>query len=270
MQSVTDNITILVILGMGSAFIMTAAFILLHIRSQNRLLRQQQEAQQAEIMHQKQLLATVIQSQEAERKRIGQDLHDDVGSALSNLRFTLDMYQPIQIEQESYGSFNHSCKQLIDQIINDVRHISHHLSPSILNFYGLNAALNKQLEYVNRAKTLQATINNPVPEVLSGLELPVATALYRVLEELMNNTIKHAGASRIHISFKEENHNLMIEYTDNGKGLPQQADTSGGIGFQNMESRLSTIQATYQIATGLPSGFKFTVSYPLQAEAVGI
>ena len=79
MQITNDNIYVLITLGMLGTFLLVSAFILFSVRNQNRLLKQRQRFQQAEIVHQKELLRAIIESEEAERKRIGQDLHDDVG-----------------------------------------------------------------------------------------------------------------------------------------------------------------------------------------------
>jgi signal transduction histidine kinase len=94
MQNTTDNIYILVILGMAGTFLLVVSFIFFSMRNQNKLLRQRQHFQQAQIEHQKELLRAVIESQEAERKRIGQDLHDDVGTTVSGLRLLIEMFKP--------------------------------------------------------------------------------------------------------------------------------------------------------------------------------
>jgi len=90
MQVSPDNIYILITLGMAGTLILVSSFILYSIRNQNKLLRQREQFQQAELAHQKELLGAVIASQEAERKRIGQDLHDDVGTTLSGLRLLIE------------------------------------------------------------------------------------------------------------------------------------------------------------------------------------
>jgi signal transduction histidine kinase len=124
MQNTTDNIYILVILGMGGTFLLVVSFILFSIRNQNKLLRQRQHFQQAQIDHQKELLRAVIESQEAERKRIGQDLHDDVGTTVSGLRLLIEMFKPGD-DVKAHEDFTQSTKTIIDKVVKDVRNISH-------------------------------------------------------------------------------------------------------------------------------------------------
>ncbi|TFF36348.1 sensor histidine kinase [Mucilaginibacter psychrotolerans] len=263
MQRTTDNIYFQMIMGMSGAAILVVSFILFSIRNQNRLLRQRQQFQQAEIAHQKELLRAVIESQEAERKRIGQDLHDDVGTSLSGLRLLIEMFKPLQKDQH-YTDFLRSSKTTIDKIVKDVRHISHNLSPATLGYYGLAAAINEHSDIINQSGKLTIEVQNRAEAALEQLNITVATALYRVLEELLNNTIKHSGASRAAIVFAASSEQITIEYKDNGKGLPISADTGRkGMGMQNIESRLLNINATFVLSTQPGQGFGIGITYPL-------
>ncbi|OOQ60839.1 sensor histidine kinase [Mucilaginibacter pedocola] len=263
MQGTTGNIYIQMILGMSGALILVVSFILFNIRNQNRLLRQRQQFQQAEIAHQKELLGAVIQSQEAERKRIGQDLHDDVGTTLSGLRLLIEMFKPADVKDPQYLDFIRSSKATIDKVVRDVRHISHNLSPATLGYYGLAAAVLEHSDIINQSGRLTIDVVNDAEEKLEKLPLPVATALYRVLEELLNNTIKHSGASEAKIHFTEAQDNIQINYSDNGKGLSGSAEQfKKGMGMQNIESRLTNINAVYDISSGPGQGFALQVKCP--------
>ncbi|RYD84730.1 MAG: hypothetical protein EOP54_32005, partial [Sphingobacteriales bacterium] len=222
MQSLTEPY-ILIAGGMVTMFFMVAGFILINVRSQNRLLLQRQALQKAELMHQKELLNAVIESQEVERKRIGRDLHDDVGAALSNLRLIIDMSEPTE-NANSYYDFITSAKNIIDKVIEDVRGISHNLSPPTLGYFGLAVAVEEHCNIINRLGKLNVVLINHAEQLVSGLELPAATALYRVLEELLNNTIKHAKAGEVRIELEVEEDILIVSYKDNGAGMVLQAD----------------------------------------------
>ncbi|MEO7214628.1 histidine kinase [Mucilaginibacter sp.] len=264
MQGTTDNIYIQMILGMCGAFILVVSFILFSIRNQNRLLRQRQQFQAAEIAHQKELLGAVIQSQETERKRIGQDLHDDVGTTLSGLRLLIEMFKPVDDKDQQYLNFVKSGKLTIDKIVKDVRHISHNLSPATLGYYGLAAAINEHSDIINQSGKLTVNVVNDADAILENLPLANATALYRVLEELMNNTIKHSGASKADIQFNSTPGKLLIAYKDNGKGLSgSTSQLKKGMGMQNIESRLLNINATYDVTTKPGEGFHIHINYPV-------
>lgn len=264
MNAVADNIFLLVIAGMGGAVILVVAFIALHMRNQNRLLVQRELLQQAEIEHQKSLLSAVIRSQEGERKRIGQDLHDDVGAALSNLRLTIDMFDSATITPNDFKKFAQAYKQSIDHIITDVRHISHNLSPPRLSLFGLNAALEDLADIIPRSG-LKLSLNNNATDVLAKLDITIATTMYRVFEELIHNTIKHAAASNITIDINCADDKLTIIYKDDGIGLPLNNNNIHvkGMGMQNIESRLNMINALYQLGDAGHQGFSINMTYTL-------
>jgi signal transduction histidine kinase len=261
MQTTTDNIFVLIILATVATVLMVVSFILIYIRNQNKLLQNRQEMQQAQLTHQKELLQVVIESQEAERIRIGRDLHDDVGAAISSLRLIIEMFKPVTSD-DHYHQFIKSSKGIIDKMMTDVRHISHNLSPTSLTYYGLGLAIEEQCNIIDQTDKLKIDFNNTAQSILEKLALPVATALYRVLEELLNNTIKHAKASKAKLSFISENGLLVIEYSDNGVGMNID-QVSKGIGLHNIESRLSVINAQYGIETSPAAGFSIKITYPL-------
>jgi signal transduction histidine kinase len=258
-----DNIYILIILAMVGSFLMVSSFILLYVRNQNKILKQRQQLQFKEIEHQKELLQAIIESQETERKRIGQDLHDDVGTALSSLRLTIEMFNPVG-EEDNNNKHVKLSKEIIDKVIRDVRYISHNLSPPALSYYGLAAAIEEKTSFINNSGQLTITLINDAEEVLKDISLPVSVALYRVLEELINNTIKHAGATQSIIKIAPTDNALLVTYSDNGKGMDASSITVG-MGMQNIESRLTVINADYVIDTAAGQGFGVSINYPLPA-----
>ncbi|GAA4339816.1 hypothetical protein GCM10023149_50780 [Mucilaginibacter gynuensis] len=264
MQSTNDSIFILVIIAIAGTLLLVVSFILINIRNQNRLLKQRQRLQKAELEHQKELLNAVIESQEIERKRVGRDLHDDVGTALSSLRLIIDMFNP-EDTATGHKDFISSTKNIIDKVIKDVRNISHNLSPTTLSYYGLVSAVEEHCNYINQSGKLCVTLVNDAAQLVEQVALPAATALYRVLEELLNNTIKHAGATETSVIFSQENDILLITYKDNGKGIDSSVLTSPGMGLQNIESRLSNIGAVYTIDTAAGKGFAIQIKYTVKA-----
>lgn len=261
MQTSTDNLVILIVLATAATVLMVVSFILLYVRNQNKLLQNRQALQQAQLTHQKELLQVVIESQEAERIRIGRDLHDDVGAAISSLRLIIEMFKPVTPD-DHYRQFIKSSKSIIDKMMTDVRHISHNLSPTSLTYYGLAFAIEEHCSIINQTDRLRIDFSNNAQEALPNLSLPVATAIYRVLEELLNNTIKHAKANKARLSFLSENNSLVIAYEDDGIGMDSN-QISKGIGLNNIESRLSVINAQYQITTTPGAGFSIKIDYPL-------
>jgi signal transduction histidine kinase len=254
MQKIVDNIYILIFAGMGGMMMFAISFILMHIKSQNKFLKQKDREQKLQLEHQQELLRTVINSQEVERKRIGQDLHDDVGTALSNLRLVIAIFN--EDTQVGLNKFSNNCKTIIDKIIKDVRNISHNLSPPGIELYGFSGALEELCDSIIEFRSIQITIHNKAEPIIEQLSAVEAISLYRVMEELLNNTIKHAEASLIDIYFLVEDHQLFVIYKDNGIGLSTALKSQKGMGLHNIESRLEMIGATITLPTTANKGYQ--------------
>lgn len=256
------NIYAYVITGMSASFLLCVGMFLFYLKYRKNLLQQQYQIKVAEVAHQKALLHTVITSQEQERKRIGMDLHDEVGSALSSLRLMLENFTEQQAKPETATHFKVSYKQVIDGIITNVRHISHNLSPLLKGAYGFYDALEDFCDGINRSGKIQITLDLQQGSADVQLNDASSLALYRVLTELVNNTLKHAGATLINLRFSVEQGQYIIDYKDNGKGLPPDVAAKGkGMGFSNIESRLDMIGAAYVLKN--EGGFGIRVTLPL-------
>jgi signal transduction histidine kinase len=253
-KDVGDNIYILVIMCTAGIALLVISFVFFFIRNQNRLFQQKESLYQAAMDHQKALMHAVINSQEEERKRIGQDLHDEVGGSLSNLRILIN--QSMDDAESNYRSSAVVHKQLIDKIIEDVRNISHNLSPPGLELFGFSEALEEIKDIVSKGNESFISITNHADAATEALSKSAALALIRVLQELVTNTLKHSSADHIGISLFMKNNLLSIHYTDNGVGYdPDDKKSKKGMGMQNIESRLTMINARYSIRTGVNKGF---------------
>ena len=261
MQDLTDNIYVLLILGMTGAGLLVVLFILLQVRGRNNLLRREKQLQQMEIQHQKELLHAVLLSQETERSRIGMDLHDEVGTVLSSLRMTLE-----NLSEPSALPVRSQAKTLIDRVMTSVRDISHDLSPFRGSAYGLMDALEDLSDRINRAKELVFSLEYAGEGTLDRLQRLSGTealSLYRVITELTQNTIKHAHAKNITLSFAVETEGLMISYQDDGRGFAAGAGKAG-MGMRNIESRLNLIGAKFAPDLVPGQGFRIQIQLPFQ------
>ncbi|RAJ04236.1 histidine kinase [Chitinophaga skermanii] len=254
MQAIIDNIYIVVILAMGGTCMLVILFLLLHVRNQNKLLQQKQQLQQNAISHQKELTLAVFTSQEAERQRIGSDLHDSVGAALSTLRLSVDQI----LAMNNDPVYKQQFKSQIDKIITDVRNISHNISPAILKLYGLAEAIDELVMIINQTQQLHIVVDMEADGILEALPYPTSLSIYRVIEELLNNTIKHANANGAYLKLYRTGPQLSILYTDNGKGLA--AGNKKGMGLLNITNRLEVINASWQIGHPAHSGFYININ----------
>jgi len=210
--------------------------------------------QKAEIAYGEQLLSATLQSQEEERKRIGRDLHDDVGASLSNLKMIMSQTNIPAEGKEEY-------KPLIDRIITTVRSISHSLSPPGLDLFGLEHTLHEFFDSFNVPGSLQLEFTNETGNKLDALDKQTALALYRIIQELTNNTIRHADATAIRIKCYEEKDAFVMTYQDNGKGMEWNSKKKTGMGMQNIEARLKMLQATYTVNAEPGAGFFIKIKF---------
>jgi two-component system NarL family sensor kinase len=257
---VIENIYVLVIFIATGTFLRIISFLFLHVYSQHPLLKQQQLLQQTEIKYQHELMSVIFESQEKERMRIGRDLHDSIGVALSSLRMIIEGLDEA-IAQGNLRSFKVTCKTVIDKIIVDTRNIAHNLSPGILSLYGFFEAVAELTDMVEKSGKMSVTLDNEAEDILSQLPFKTALSLYRVLEELFNNTIRHAHATEVRICFRQEDDKLFISYEDDGRGLG--GDAGKGTGLLNIQNRLKVLSASYEMQAAREKGFSIQIKIPV-------
>ena len=261
-EKIADNLYYLVTIYAGGGLLLASSLIFFFIRYQRKLLRQQAAMQQAELEHKQMLLDSVIRSQEEERVRISKDLHDHVGSALSTLRLMVSRLSKQGIEGEVVKAIADESRKSIDGIIEDVRNVSHSLSPAGLELWGFHEALEAYCEKTAASSGLEIEVRDETGGMLKELSFDDALSLFRVVQELVNNTIKHAHASRIDIAIDEADGIVVVDYKDDGDGVDADLLKKPGIGIYNMANRLSMINATYEIQSGKGLGYRFTMKIP--------
>lgn len=258
------NIYIYVIVGMSASFLLCIATVLFYLKYKKDILQKQYQLKAAEVQYQKDLLKAVINSQEEERKRIGMDLHDEVGSTLSSLRLLLDTVFDKKIKADSATEYNLQFKRTIDKVVVKVRNISHNLSPILTGAYEFYDAVLDFCDDINNTGKIR--IHTTIRENAKDIQLEHFTklSLYRVIAELVNNTIKHAGAQNINLDFSLVNNEYNIYYSDDGRGLPlSEKIIKKGIGFKNIESRLDCIDAKYSMSSPIGKGFQMNIQLQL-------
>ncbi|HEX7904283.1 MAG TPA: sensor histidine kinase [Chitinophagaceae bacterium] len=257
-----SQLYILLIISIAGTGLIIIGFILVQVHNQKKMLEKQRQLAAAELKHQKDLLEAVITSQETERQRIGSDLHDEVGTVLSSLRILIEKYES-PAQDVASEAFNLQSKEMIDRVIRNVRQIAHNLSPHISGDHGLYDALQALCDAVNLSSTVRIATLFDEDSIPKNLPEATALSLYRVLAELMNNTLKHADAKNITIRIETMNNKLHVMYTDNGIGfLYDSVAVSTGMGLQNIESRISVVGGTYKINSSPGKGMEVSLSIP--------
>ena len=223
----------LLLTGTSVTFLLGLAVVLFVIYYQRRLFGQRMQVEQMKHDQRKKLLEASIIAQEKERERMARDLHDEVGATLSTAKLYVSHILGGGSKEKATDT-RQKAEALLDQAIISVRSISHNLLPVNLEEFGLISALEEIANKINETSELEVHIDHRLQGRLpSEMELH----LYRIVQELLNNTLKHAGATSVIISLYHENGLLTLIYRDNGKGLNGGGSGSGpaksGLGMKN-------------------------------------
>jgi len=204
---------------------------------------------------QRKILEAMMETEEKERGRLASDLHDDIGPILSSMNMYISFIEKLDdVRKQKY--IIDQLKELNNEAISSIRIISNTLSPNILNYHGIHAAVNL---IIDQNKKFLPFIFKSNIEALR-FDIKIETVFYRVVKELLNNTLKHADAREIQISIIYKNEVLELNYADNGKGFNLEAirkEKTGGIGLFNVLNRINTINGKYDLDTKPGAGFKF-------------
>ncbi len=241
-------------------FVIAIGVFLLNQHFQKNLIRQQLEREALRSKHQKELLQSNIEVQESERKRIAKDLHDELGATLSIAKMHLMRLEQMHPSLESKGISIGNIRKIIETSIASVRQISHHLMPNQLETFGLIRSLESMVDQINESK--QVSIEIDVPAMTTKLSWDKELGLYRIFMELIQNTLKHSKAKAVNIKYKEENGKVVIDYKDDGVGLPK--EMVHGLGLKSMEARIKAIGGTIDLLKG--EGFAARLQLPIMDE----
>lgn len=256
-----------VVLSLVSFFIFICVFFLIFFfLSKKKIIQKELEKKELELLHQKQLLEENLLVQEKERQRIGGELHDDISSQLNLMAFDLNLLkQTLSKNPEEKEIYNHLFS-LIVKANDNSRKIAHHLYPPLLEKFGLNAALDELISDYNFADQLNLSVVNTT--TFNIIKKESQLHIYRIFQELINNSIKHGAAKNITISIIKLPTLISIKYTDDGIGFDMEkyALKKTGLGLKNIENRIFFLKATYNISAKEGTGFQFECSIPIDAE----
>ena len=207
-------------------------------------------------------LSSMIEGEENERERIARDLHDRLGSLLSVtiMQFkTLEEHLPDElVKKESVDQVN----TLLQETCDEVRRIAKNMSSGFLTRFGLKPALNKLVQTLNDTDQIKANL------ILHGIEerfgVNFEIDVYRVIQELTGNALKHAGADELELQLVRNSDSLNIMIEDNGQGFDtSHPDSKEGMGLKNVEARIKRLQGNYNIDSVLGRGTIISIDLPV-------
>lgn len=247
-----------VIGGIGGVLLLG---ILLGYSSYHRYKLMQQARLQQAVLHQQELATqAVLEAEENERKRIAGDLHDGVGQLMSAARMNLSVIaNDINFENEDKKLKFEKALSLVDDSCKEVRAVSHNIMPNALLKSGLVSAVREFIQKIDERALEVSLYTDGINERLPS---NIETVLYRVIQECVNNVIKHSKANKLDITLIKDEEGISATVEDNGKGFNPQNETAG-IGLKNMQTRIHYLKGSIEWDSAPGKGTVVTIQVPL-------
>ncbi|CAN5705030.1 hypothetical protein BH10BAC2_BH10BAC2_42860 [soil metagenome] len=245
MHSSQINITSLIIYGTAVMLLLLFTIILFVLMHQRKVIKYQLQLKKINAEQQNKLMLAAIESEEAERKRISSELHDEVGALLSAIKLYLHQIEPVHLNSEKKIQVLNQSKTLLDEAVKTVRNISSNLQPIIIADFGLESTIQHFCNKINQSDVLTTSLT--VQETLVRLPPEKDLAIFRIIQELTNNIIKHAHSSGIHFSLVQKMDTIEIYIEYDGNGMNQDAYETKlyqaqGLGLKNIQNRLNILK----------------------------
>ncbi|OQY94164.1 MAG: two-component sensor histidine kinase [Sphingobacteriales bacterium UTBCD1] len=260
-----SNVSLILFLGTFGMMILIIGLILFIIFHQRKVIRYQTRLQQMEQEQQKILLKASIKLQEEERQRLAADLHDDAGPLLATARLYLNENLVNQDKATQLQSI-FQARQIIDDTIQLIRNISHSLMPPTLKNFGLESAINDLFQKLSGSGSINAS--SRFHEYKDRLKSEKELIVFRVVQELVNNILKHSSASFIHLTQNVHDNKFFLRIHHDGRGLVQTDfeklnKSNVGLGLKNISSRLKVVHGNINFEKDISQTYyKVTIEMP--------
>ena len=239
-----SGISLVLFMGTLGMLVLTIGLILFIIFHQRKVIKYQFRLQQMEGEQQKILLNASIRLQEEERQRLAADLHDDAGPLLATARLYLNE-NLVNLDKASQLQSIYQARQILDDTIQLIRNISHSLMPPTLKNFGLESAINDLFQKISGSGAINAS--SRFHEYKDRLKPEIELIVFRVVQELINNILKHSNSSFIHLTQNMHNGSCLLRMHHDGRGIVQTDfeklnKSNIGLGLKNISSRLKVAQ----------------------------
>ncbi|TPE44392.1 sensor histidine kinase [Pontibacter mangrovi] len=250
--------------------LLAVGIIVFVVLYQRRMLQHQEHLRQLQATKQQQLLQATFHAQEEERRRVARDLHDEVGAMLALIRLNLyQMMNSTACDDEGLHTSVQNMKQQLDDVLVSVRRISHDLMPVVLEKMGLGQAIEALRRNLTATGQLEMELrcNDKNKRLLPQHEL----VLYRMVQELLNNTLKHAKATKVTIDLHFGEKDIELLYKDNGVGfklekIVQEQQEKEGLGIMSLQSRAALLDGDIQITSAPGAGTAVAIKVPVATQ----
>ena len=244
------------------ALVMLISLALGYSYYRRKQLRQESAFKSALLREQEEATHAILDAEENERRRIAAELHDGVGQMMSVVKMNLSAIEPglAFTSGEQQLAFDKLIR-MVDESCREVRYVSHQMMPNALLKAGLASAVKDFLDKID-SRLIQ--VNLHAEGLHEPLEKNTEAVLYRIIQECVNNVLKHAVATRLNISLIRDNEGLSIMIEDNGKGFTiENGQSAEGIGMSNMRSRVQYLRGSLDIDSKPGAGTVIAIHVPV-------
>ena len=253
-----NQVISIVIIGVLLLLLMGVALLLFFFLSRKKIVAKELEKKNLKIHHQEAIIESIIVTQEKERKRIAQDLHDDISSKLNVINLNANLLKDGSLNTDEYATVNENILKVTDKTLESARKIAHNLLPPILEKFGLKEAIEELADSFSNSKKIDISyqINYPKNYLSQDNELH----LFRIVQELINNSVRHGKSKKATINIDITDNKLFFNYTDNGIGFDiENTYQKKGLGIRNIESRVALLKGTAKTESALNKGFSIHI-----------
>lgn len=230
-----------------------SVFILIGLIYIKRIFYLQKKLDDLKKENESRVLSAIINTAENERQKFAKELHDGLGPLISSIKMTVSAIVPDRNQHKNQKIIENTHK-LIEESISTIKEISNKLSSHVLNNFGLLKAVNSFIGKLEFSKTLKVNVDSNIEDL--RFEYNVEIVFYRIICELITNTINHADAHEVNIDLNYDKNILTLDYFDDGIGFNSEMILSGqyGMGFSNIQSRIKSINGTVSVNSNVNQG----------------
>ena len=214
-------------------------------------------------MLEKRFMTALLRTEERSRASFSRELHDGLGPLLSSAKMSLSALNRANLKDNERQILQNS-SAVIDEAIRSLREISNNLSPHILNDFGLVRGIKNFVERLGTLRDTNVEFSTTLKD--ERYDSNIEVILYRVVCELINNSLKHADATHISVMLREESELLIVEYSDNGRGFNYSDVESSGMGLSNIRSRISSLNGKFELHSSIGKGMCVKVAVSINGD----
>lgn len=237
--------------------VVTSLCIVVAVLFSNRLVKHSEMLTQQRSLMSKRILSAVMHTEERSRSQFAKELHDGMGPLLSSAKMSLSAISDKDLSAEQREILQNT-RYVINEAIRSVREISSNMSPQVLMDFGLAQGVQNFISRISALHTVDIEFATNLDKERFDNDVEIVT--YRVICELMNNSLKHSKCTNITVSLILEGSKLLLNYADNGRGFNPDKVSSNGMGLSNITSRIDSLNGHISISSGENEGMRAVAS----------